>query len=243
MRKAAIYGLIVVAATLLLMPPQANAANPSRTSDQPGSPAGVHVEAVGSHTRAVGTIQYDNDTPFRRMTNTADLVGNRFSGLVDPHSIASVSFRLAQNYAGSVIMSIWEPNTGQATRLRQTIVTGVPATTVTSVLITHALATPITGHSGSFIAGIHNTAYTGFGCPSNSSLNGTCDGVAVTVGVSSAKRTVLGFQGAYIDLVPGSVFLPPTTNVASTGVNFPANAIFRVTGDNLPVELMSFNAE
>ncbi|RLE26854.1 MAG: hypothetical protein DRJ65_04610 [Acidobacteria bacterium] len=241
MRKTTIYGLIIIAATLLLMLPQADAESPARTSDQPGSPAGVHNEAPGTHTRAVGTIQYDNDTPFRRLPNTDDLVGNRFTGMADPHSIASVSFRLAQNYDSQVNMSIWEPNTGQATRLRQSLLSGVPSTTVTGVVVTHALVTPITGHGGSFIAGIHNTAYTGLGCPSNSNLNGTCDGVALTAG-APPKAGQQAFHGAYINLAGGD-FTPPTTNVASTGVNLNANAIFRVTGDNLPVELMSFSAE
>jgi len=231
-------GLTIIGVVLLLTVSQAGAESPAlRTGDGPGSPAGIRTEAPGSHVRAVGTLQYDNDTPFRRLPNTDDLVGNRFAGLVDPHSIASVSFRLAQNYGGSVHMSIWEPNSGQVTRLRQTLVTGVPSSTVTSVVVTHALATPITGHSGSFIAGIHNTAYTGLGCPSNSNLNGTCDGVALTEGATGAP-----FHGVYINLSGGS-FAPPTTQVASTGQNLSANAIFRVTGDNLPVELMGFTAE
>ncbi|MCK5379393.1 MAG: hypothetical protein KAJ78_08305, partial [Acidobacteria bacterium] len=118
---------------------------------------------------------------------------------------------------------------------------GVPSGSVTGVVVSHALATPITGHGGSFIAGIHNTAFTGYGCPSNSNLNGTCDGVALTVGATSPNGG-LPYHGAYINL-SGGTFVPPTTQVASTGVNLDANAIFRATGDNLPVELMSFSAE
>ncbi len=238
MKKTILCGLAIVTTLLIFAPDQIGAENPAlRTGDGPGSPAGIRTEAPGSHVRAVGTIQYDNDTPFRRLTNTSDVVGNRFAGLADPHSIASVSFRLAQNYGDSVNMSIWEPNTGQVTRLRQTLITGIPQTNVTGVVFSHALATPITGHGGSFIAGIHNTAFTGYGCPSNSALNGTCDGVALTEGATGAP-----FHGVYINLT-GNYFTPPTTQVASTGQNLAANAIFRVTGDNLPVELMGFTAE
>jgi len=243
MRRATTYGLVIIAATLLLTLPQANAEGPSaRTSESPGSPAGVHAEAVGTHTRAIGTIQYDNDTPFRRLPNTDDLVGNRFTGMADPHSIASVSFRLAQNYGTDLYMSIWEPNTAQATRLRQIHITGAPQSTVTGVVVSHALTNPVTGHGGSFIAGIHNTFYTGLGCPSNSNLNGTCDGVALTEGIPDFGEGQTTFHGAYINLA-GGLFAPPTTQVSSTGQNLNSNAIFRVTGDNLPVELMSFSAE
>ena len=93
--------------------------------------------------------------------------------------------------------------------------------------------------SGSFLAGIHNTFYTGLGCPSNSNLNGTCDGVALTAGTSNAAP----FHGVTIPLA-GGAFTPPTTFVNSTGNDLgTANAIVRMTGDNLPVELMKFDVE
>jgi hypothetical protein len=51
------------------------------------------------------------------------------------------------------------------------------------------------------------------------------------------------FHAVYINLAGGS-FSPPTTVVGTSGQDLgTANAIFRVTGDNLPVELMQFSAE
>lgn len=241
MKKATVVSLSIITAILILAAPHVVAEGPSaRTSDAQGSPAGVQEVTPGTHTRVVGTLQYDNDTPFRRLTNTDDLVGNRFAGVANPHSIASVSFRLAQNYGSSVVMSIWDVNSGSAVRLRQSMVAGLPNSTVTGFLATFALASPIVGHSGPFIAGIHNTFYTGYGCPSNANLNGTCDGVALTGG--SPVEGVQLFHGAYINL-SGGAFTPATTAVMSSGQSIPTNAIFRVTGDNLPVELMSFSAE
>jgi hypothetical protein len=187
----------------------------------------------------VGTIQYDNDTPFQRRAQTDATVGNRFVP-TGSHSITAVSFRLAQNYLSSMVMTLWDVNPASAVVLARTNITGLPSGAVTGTVFTAALVAPIATHSGSFIGGMHNTAYTGLGCPTNTNLNGTCDGVALTAGTVDPG---MGFHGAAVQLA-GATFTPPTTVVA-TGVitDFTQNAIFRVTGDNLPVELMNFDVE
>jgi hypothetical protein len=194
----------------------------------------------------VGTLMYDNNVPFRRDGATDPLIGNNFGpGVVDPHSIQAVSFRMAQNYATDIVMSIWDPDgMGGATRLRQQDITGMPNGTMSTVTMFTAmapLASPIVGHNGSFIAGLHNTFFTGLGCPGNTMLNGTCDGVALTMGASPTPPVP---SRAFRVPLMGMVFLPPTTMVAAGVVPIPGtNAIFRVTGDNLPVELLNFEAQ
>jgi hypothetical protein len=199
------------------------------------------VQSPGGAPEVVGTIQYDNDTPFQRRAQTDATVGNRFdAGAMGTHSISAVSFRIAQNYVTSMNMTLWDVNPASAVVLRRSLVTGLPSGTVTGTVFSAALATPVAAHSGSFIGGMHNTAYTGLGCPSNTNLNGTCDGVALTAGTVNPG---MGFHGAAIQLA-GAAFTPPT-NTVSTGAiaDFSQNAIFRVTGDNLPVELMNFSVD
>lgn len=220
----------------------AYAADNARLSDGTHSSvkASTTTVAAGTATRAVGTIQYDNDTPFNRSLTVNATVGNRFVA-ADPHSIASASFRLAQNYGGSVMMTLWDVNGPSASVLFRTIVTGIPNSPSTSSVFNASVAPPVVGHSGAFIGGIRNTAFTGYGCPSNSALGGTCDGVALTQGTSDPG---FGFNAAYVQLTDGA-FPPTQTIAAGTGspISPAANAIFRVTGDNLPVELMGFTAE
>ena len=191
----------------------------------------------------VGTLQYDNDVPFRREPTTDHLIGNQFTG-DDPHSIASVSFRVAQNYSNGVVVSGWDPDgMGGATRLFQQYVSGIPngaTMTVTMFTAVAPLTMALTGLNGPFIAGIHNTFYTGLGCPTNSMLNGTCDGVALSAGTMDPG---MGFHAFRVPLA-GGTFIPPTTMVTAGVAAIPGgNAIFRVTGDNLPVELMELSAE
>jgi hypothetical protein len=188
----------------------------------------------------VGTLQYDNDTPFRREPTTDHLIGNQFTG-ADPHSVASVSFRVAQNYASGVVVSLWDPDgMGGATRLFQQYVSGIPngaTMTVTMFTAVAPLTMALTGQSGPFIAGVHNTYFTGMGCPSNSMLNGTCDGVALSAGTMDPG---MGFHAFRVPL-SGMTSVPPTTMVPAGVAPIPGgNALFRVTGDNLPVELMEF---
>src|SRR6185436_17163549 len=47
----------------------------------------------------VGTLSYDNNVPFSRNGSDNGTVGNLFqNGVLDPHSIAAVTFRIAGNY-------------------------------------------------------------------------------------------------------------------------------------------------
>ena len=202
-------------------------------------PAGEPVD------RAVGTIQYDNNTPFQRDAQVNGMVGNQFNGLNDPHTVTSVSFRVAGNYGASVIASIWQPGAGTASLLRRWVVLGVPSgtaatgSTITAPVANGTLVSPIAAHSGSFLAGIRNTAYTGLACvPPATALNSTCDGVALTQGIPPFGPP----HGVRIQFTDGA-FPPTVTAVATSGVVFPQNAIMRSIGESLPVELMSFGID
>jgi hypothetical protein len=195
------------------------------------------------YTRApqvVGTLQYDNDVPFRRDAATDHVIGNQFTA-GDPHSVNSVSFRLAQNYSGGVIISLWDPDgMGGATRLFQQYVSGIPSNTVTMFTAMAPLTMALPGLTGPFFGGVHNTAYTGMGCTMDTMLNGTCDGVALSAGTMDPG---MGFHAFRIPLASGT-FTPMVTMVtAGVAPIAGVNALFRATGDNLPVELMQFNLE
>lgn len=224
-------------------------ANIRKANGASGVPATLTPASNGG-TRAIGTITYDNNVPFQRDALVNGTIGNRFTPTTDPHTVTSVSFRLAGNYGVSVVASIWQPGATSANLLRRWLITGVPATTVTGTVVVAPVANrvgtttsiaPITNHSGSFIAGLKNTAYTGLSCgPPATALNSTCDGVAVTSG-ALARGTAN--HGVRLQLA-ASGFIPTTTTVPNSDVSqVSANAIFRVTGDNLPVELMSFGID
>lgn len=198
----------------------------------PSVPAGV---APGGALGA-GTIQYDNDTPFNRNGTDGGTVGNRFGNLVDPHSIATVSFAVAGNYGASVVMTVWDVNPASVVVLARQLVLGIAQSPAPALRFTAALATPVVGHNGDFIAGIRNTDYDP--CNGNAALASTCDGVALTNGTGPSE-----FRAARVNFNSG-VFVPTVNTVASTGQDIAnVNAIFRVTGDNLPVELMDFSIE
>lgn len=193
--------------------------------------------------RAVGTLTYDNNTPFSRRGTDGGTVGNLFNTWVlDPHSIDTVSFRVAGNYADSVVMTVWDQNPGSFVVLRRQLVTGIPAGGGTNTVIAFTavapLATAIAAHNGAFVGGIRNTDYDP--CAGNVGLNTTCDGVALTAG---GVNPGLGFHGLRVPFNSG-VFVPTITNVAGSGTSLgTVNAIFRVTGENFPVELMGFGVE
>jgi hypothetical protein len=238
--------LVVVMATS-----QAGAQDtPQRKASSGSGIQAVVTPAVDGIPDVVGTITYDNNTPFQRDPQVNGTVGNRFSGMQNPHAVTSLTFRLAGNYGASVVASIWDPGAGTAMLLRRFLVMGVPtgsASTGSTIMaaVGNRVASvtsisPITGHSGDFVAAIRNTAYTGLQCvPPASALNSTCDGVALTEGVATIGG---GLHGARIAF-SATTFVPTTTVVGSSGVSFMQNAILRATGDNLPVELMSFSVD
>lgn len=221
--------------------------NPQRKASAGSGVKAVVTPAVAGIPDGVGTITYDNNTPFQRDTQVDGTVGNRFNMLQNPHGVTTLTFRLAGNYGGSVVGSIWDPGAGTAMLLRRFLVTGVPtgtASTGSTIMAmvgnrvgTTTMISPITGHSGAFIAAIRNTAYTGLACaPPASALNSTCDGVALSQGTATVGEGVHGARIAFTS----TAFVPVVTAVGTAGVDFPQNAILRATGDNLPVELMSF---
>lgn len=239
--------LVIVGSVCLLVGLVSLSADPVPRSAPGGSGIAATVTPAvnGVVPEAVGTITYDNNVPFQRDGQTDAMVGNRFQPNVDPHTLTSVSFRVAGNYGASVVASVWEAGAGTASLLRRWLVLGVPSgggATAATVSVpvgqrvgTTTMVSPITGHSGTFMAGIHNSFYTGFACASAATaLNTTCDGVALTAGTAGTN-----FHGVRIQLADG-VFIPTVTNVMTTGVDIAQNAIMRATGESLPVELMSF---
>ena len=245
-RALALLASLTIASSL---PAAAQTSEGSRVGD---ANAAGRVEATlleGRGPRGTGTITLDNDVPFARDGQDDGMIGNRFAP-GGTYSIASVSFRVAGNYIsagtqGSVVMSLWAPNTtaGDAQLLRRQVVTNAPglpfgvAGTITDVTVVAPLTSAVTGNSGSFIGGIRNTFYDG--CGGNTALNSTCDGVALTEGTSDPGS---GFNA--VRLLFTGPFSPAVTTVGTTGLAIAnQNAIFRATGDNLPVELMQFEIE
>ena len=197
---------------------------------RPSAPNGVLPEGTG-------TLTYDNNTPFSRNGTDGGTVGNVFNDATDPHGVATATFRVAGNYATSVVMSVWDVEPASFMLLARQLVTGVP-TGSTMFTATAPLTMPVAGHNGAFVGGIRNTDYDP--CAGNVALNTTCDGVALTMG---GVDPGMGFHGFRVPF-NSATFLPTITTVAGTGQPLgTVNAIFRVTGDNLPVELMSFGVE
>lgn len=201
---------------------------------------------------AVGTLSYDNNVPFSRSGADDGTVGNLFvNGVLDPHSIAAVTFRLAGNYGSSsgansvgIFMTLWDQNPGSFMLLQRGTVTGLPyipyggTGNVTMFTAMVSLPAPIVAHNGAFVGGLHQTYFDA--CAGNVALNSTCDGVALTMG---GVDPGMGFHGIRVPFAVG-MFTPAVNTVAGAGTNIAGvNAIFRVTGNNLPVELMNFGVE
>ena len=169
----------------------------------------------------LGTVQYDTGTPDFPPDDTNDVVGNQFNiGFGNPHNISVVFGSLAGS--GSFLLL----------PLR---VYGAPIGTVAPVLASTTLLggggsfawtlqPPIVNHSGSFLAGLKQTGST----ITQSSF--------VAVGIDHSPGP-LGFHGMNIKL-NGTGFIPDDTVAGG-----PYNAILRVSGTNLPVELMSFGVQ
>lgn len=192
-----------------------------------------------------GTQVFDNDTPFRRDGTDGGTVGNRFqenptTAAGPVHSIASVSFAVAGNFSTSMVMTVWDVNATNVQVLHRELVSGIAQSPAATARFSAVLSAPIVGHSGSFIAGLRNTDYDT--CAGNMNLASTCDGVALTQGDAGTSPPPF-FQGARVNFNSGA-FVPTILTVNSTGQDLGnLNAIFRVTGDNLPVELMRLSVE
>lgn len=215
-----------------------------------GTPAIVRPSVPnGMLPEGTGTLTYDNNTPFSRNGTDGGTVGNVFNDATDPHGVATATFRMAGNYAqsattGSIVMSIWDVEPASFMLLARQNITNAPAipyggsNNITMFTVTVPLAAPVVAHNGAFVGGLRNTDYDA--CAGNVALNSTCDGVALTMG---GVDPGMGFHGFRVPF-NSAAFLPTVTTVPGTGQALgTVNAIFRVTGDNLPVELMSFGVE
>jgi len=179
----------------------------------------------------VGTINYDNNVPFSRDGSLGTPIGNRFdNGVSDPHSIAAVSFRLAgcfQTPYPQERITIFDINPTAMTNMNIAAFSGGGACssgTGGAILRTAMLPAPIVGHNGPFIGAVFNTPFGG--CSGNTAIGGTCEGVALSAG---GVDPGMGFHAIRV------------SNGGVTAGNLGTrNAIFRATGDNLPVELMNF---
>lgn len=240
--RAVVLSLCLVVLVSLVLGLSAGA-DPRKAGTNPGIPKiPANMTEASVKVLGVGTQSFDNDTPFRRDGTDGGTVGNRFEvgDTNPPHSIATVTFAAAGNFATSVVMTVWDVNAASVMTLARSLVTGVPQSPMANLRFTAALGAPIVGHNGSFIAGLRNTDYD-IGCPGNQNLASTCDGVALTQGAGGGGGPL--FRAARVNFTSPS-FIPTITVVGSTGANLAGiNAIFRVTGDNLPVELMQFDVE
>jgi hypothetical protein len=162
----------------------------------------------------LGTVQYDTGVPCGCRDTTDDVAGNQFNtGFGNPHNITFVSFL---QFA-----------TGVFTPMR---VYGAPVGTVAPVLASTTFfgtaggvwdLPDIVNHSGSFLVGL-------------SQSGAMASIVAIAVDVNNGGQ---GFHGMNIRL-NGSGFV---ANATASGQ--PYNAILRVSGLNLPVELMDFDVQ
>jgi hypothetical protein len=229
----------VVAGAALLAGSGASSAENMRKGAGLGKKPIVDLVKVGGSARAVppgrapnvvGTLTYDNDIPFSRDGQSSVPVGNKFdNGVVDPHSIQKVTFRAAgcfQTPYPQFRLSVFDANpTGGTVMLLQGLSGGGACSsgqTSGGVLRTAMLAPAIVGHVGPFIGAVFNTGFSP--CAGNTAVGGTCEGVALSMGGTDPG---MGFHAVRIN----------GTMSSNLGTK---NAIFRATGDNLPVELMNF---
>ncbi len=234
--------LLMFLATVLVALPIAltTTAQPREAGDNPSVPVvpAIRVDDGGQRVGPVGTIQYDNDTPFNRFGTLGGTVGNRFDPSLT-HSVATVSFGLGGNFGASVVMTLWDVNAASAMVLARQLVgsslNSIGSSPAATARFMAPVATAVTGHTGSFVGGIRNTSYS-LTCPGNTALASTCDGVALTAGNGDPNAVHMVFTSAS--------FVPVINTVASAGADIAnVNAIFRVTGKNLPVELMQFEVD
>ena len=184
----------------------------------------------------VGTVQYDTGVPHTQVPGpgkTTIDVGNRFNDpFASPHTISKVTFQANGNFFSSVnVLRVYGPPNGTTapilfdTQLTHTTL-GAP--------VMFTLPTAVTGLTGSFMVGMIQTV---------SSV--TTSGANPAVDINDGGQ---GFHGMHIS-PPG--MLKGARGPVGTGFSgsptvppgVPFNAIIRATGNNLPVELMSFTVD
>ena len=175
---------------------------------------------AGQARQPLGTVQYDTHTVHSFRDDSSDVVGNQFNvGFGNPHTISLVSF-LPLGTFGSIALRAYDAPVG-------TVAAVLASTTFpgTVTLLTWDLP-DIVNHSGSFLVGMQQSG-------SSSTISPTVAAIAVDI-----NNGGFGFHGMNIKL-NGSGFIPNATVFPG----LPYNAILRVTGGNLPVELMNFDLQ
>jgi len=166
----------------------------------------------------LGTVQYDTGTPFPVPDDTNDVAGNQFNtGFGNPHNISVVFWSQAGSF-GFVPVRVYGAPVG-------TVAPVLASTTFLGSTFTWTLQPPIVNHSGSFLVGLKQSG--SISMPPSSY-------VAVGVDINNGGQ---GFHGMNIKL-NGTGFIPNATVAGQ-----PYNAILRVSGTNLPVELMKFDVQ
>jgi hypothetical protein len=191
----------------------------------------------GGHAPPSATvIEYDNNVAVQRSPNTAGVVvGNQFDvnglGLPIVNNWTITGFVL-QNagpaFLGSATVAFFGGPGGGTTA---PFLAAFGVTGVNGGIQGFALGTPLLG-TGSFLGGVVNSTYAG--CAVTSVPPGTtCNGVALDNAQNSTNP--LGFHAVSIAAVS-----PVAGGFGTLGS---LNAIFKVTGTNLPVELTNFSVD
>jgi len=203
--------------------------------------AGVKVPQIGgvinvppgsSVASVVGTVQYDNDIPASRDGANGQPIGNNFNDPWPAHSIAAIAFRLAGCFTTPYVGAhayIHDINPTLMTVMQLAVFSAGAGPGIScngAAVYTGMVPAPIMNHTGPFFGGIKNTPFVG--CTGMTAVGGTCEGVALSMGTMNPG---FGFHGARVN---GAMY---------TAITPVKNAIFRVTGDNLPVELMGFGVK
>ena len=179
-------------------------------------------------------LQYDGGNAVRRLDdNSGVIVGNQFNigtfgGPLIAWTLTGMTIQNAGPAFNTTAPVVFHDGPGGGTSASILAVFAVP---LTGGLQAFTFATPITG-TGSFLGGILNTTTSFAGCLTSAALPTTpCDGVAL----DTATNAGLGFHAMQIG------------STSPTGAGFATlsgeNAIFRVSGTGLPVELMNFTVE
>jgi hypothetical protein len=193
----------------------------------------LNIPPGGNLPDVIGTLRYDNDIPASRDGTLNIPIGNNFNvGFLNPHSITKVSFRLAGCYVTpypGALVHIFDVNPTVMTVMQLAQFSGGAGpgnNCAGGAVYSGMVPAPIMGHTGPFVAGIHNTPFAG--CAGMTAVGGTCEGVALSAGTMDPG---MGFHAVRVN---GAMYTAIVPN---------KNAIFRATGDNLPVELMSFGVK
>jgi hypothetical protein len=240
-RVGVLFGIL--AGATLALGDGASAAGNLRSGAGLGKKSAVKMPKAGGSARAVppgksptvvGTLQYDNDIPFSRDGSLAVPIGNKFdNGFADPHSIQKVTFRAAGCFVTPYTyfrLSVFDVNPTAMSVMNLAQFSGggnCTSGTGGALLRTAMLPVPIVGHNGPFIGALFNTPFGG--CAGVTGIGGTCEGVALSAGGTDPG---MGFHAIRV------------SNSMATAQNLGTkNAIYRATGDNLPVELMNFGVK